>query len=261
MKRMANDGRWRVLVFLVLWCVAWKASVFAQGGAPVPNAVLTGNSVVRSGTLTVSGSATFVVDGALSGTSKWPAARISGTLPPSLLPTITLNGFTKGTAAESGSITTTEGGQFAVFWIPLSRGDQWTDFELKASTDDFLADNNMVYFYHSPDPAKAVITSQVWTNRPDVYFTDSGKTGTPNRRAWVKQSSSQSIFAMLADANSEVGGFLLIVRDDLSPHRTGMVWSYNLMDSASADNDAAGRSVWRPIVPIRWTNDHNFTIN
>lgn len=174
-------------------------------------------------------------------------------------------GTTAGTVAagdDSRIVNALQPGKYAVFWIPLSPGDAWTDFELKGSTDNFVADTpNMIFFYHSPDPAKSVIWQQVWTNRPDVYFTDSGKTGTPNRRAWIKQTASDSIFALLADANSEVGGFLVIVRDDLSAHRAGMVWSYNLMDGVSSDNDAAGRSVWRPIVPIRWTNDLNPTIN
>lgn len=186
----------------------------------------------------------------------------SGQLPPARLPTLTLSGFVAGTATGSGNITTTEGGQFAVFWIPLHPGDQWTDFELKASTDNFLSDNpNMVYYYHSPDPTKSVIPQQIWTTRPDVYFTDSGKTGTPNRRAWRKQNATQSVFAMLSDANAEVGGFIVIVRDNLSAHRTTMVWSYALMDGSAFDNDASGRDVWRPIVPIRWTNDLNPTIN
>lgn len=146
---------------------------------------------------------------------------------------------------------------YAVIWIPLPPGSQWTDFELKASINNFTNDaTGMKFFYHSPDPAKASIPGQVWTNRPDVYFTDSGKTGTPNRRAWIKQSATQSIFAMLADANSEVGGFVIVVKDDLSAYRSQLVWSYALMDGTSTDDDPAARSVWRPAWPAQWVQGY-----
>lgn len=172
-------------------------------------------------------------------------------------------GTTAGTVAagdDSRIVNALQPGKYAVFCIPLATGDHWTDFELKGTTDDFLTDP-MIFFYHSPDPAKSVIWQQVWTTRPDVYFTDSGKTGTPNRRAWIKQDATHSIVDMLADANSEVGGFIVIVRDDLSASRPNIVWSYTLMDGATKDNDASGRDIWRPIVPIRWTNDLAPTIN
>ena len=146
-------------------------------------------------------------------------------------------------------------GKYAVFQIPVPLGSGLSDFEIKASTNDFLADP-MLYFYHSPDPTKLVITEQVWTNRPDVYFTDSGKTGTPNRRAWIKQNTTQSIVTMLADANSEVGGIIVIVRDDLSANRDTAVWSYAFVGG----EDALGRDIWRPITPA-WTDTLDPTIN
>ena len=151
-------------------------------------------------------------------------------------------------------------GKYAVFYIPLPPGSAWTDFEIKASTDDFLT-SGMAFFYHSPDPAKAVITNQVWTNRPAVFFTDSGKSGTPNQRAWIEQNATESIFEMLVDANSEVGGFLVILKDDLSSTRNGIVWSYTLINGSTSDTDGAGRVVWRPITPIEWTDTLAPTIN
>lgn len=147
-------------------------------------------------------------------------------------------------------------GIYPVIWIPLPPGSQWTDFELKASTDNFVT---MAYWYHSPDPSKATLTEQVWTNRPDVFFTDSGKTGTPNQRAWIRQNATQSIFAMLTDANSEVGGFIIVIKDDLSAYRDRIVFSYSLLDASTADNDPANRGVWRPAWPQQWVNTFNPT--
>lgn len=148
-------------------------------------------------------------------------------------------------------------GPYAVIFIPLPPGSQWTDFELKASIDNFNDDGSgMVFFYHSPAPLKIHFAHHVWTNAPDVYYTSSGRTGTPNRRTWLKQGST-SIFAALEDASSEVGGFVVIVKDDLREHRDKLVWSYSLMDGTSTDDDPANRSVWRPVWPIDWVHDFN----
>ena len=149
---------------------------------------------------------------------------------------------------------------YAVIYIPLPAGSQWTDFELKASTNNFTnVTTGMVFWYHSPDPTKLIITGQRWTVRPDVYFTDSGKTGTPNQRGWIKQNDTQSIFAMLTDANSEVGGFLIVIKDDLSAHRDHLVFSYSLLDASTGDKDPANRGVWRPVWPQEWVNSFDIT--
>jgi len=149
-------------------------------------------------------------------------------------------------------------GAYAVIYIPLPAGSQWTDFKLKVATDNFTS-GQMVFFYHSADPTKVVSASQVWTNRPDVYFTDSGKTGTPNQRGWIKQNTTQSIFAMLTDANSEVGGFLVIIKDDLSADRDHLVFSYWLLDASTGDTDPSNREVWRPVWPQQWVNTFSLT--
>lgn len=149
------------------------------------------------------------------------------------------------------------GGPYAVFYIPLPPGSQWTDFELKASSDNFTNDAaNMKFFYHSPNPTYLAM-GQRWTNRPQVYFTDSGKTGTPNQRMWIAQSTTTSIFAQLTDANSEVGGFIVVVKDDLLQYKDNLVWSYLLLDSTSSDEDPANRGVWRPIWPSEWVSNFN----
>jgi hypothetical protein len=144
---------------------------------------------------------------------------------------------------------------YAVFVIPLPPGSTWTDFELKASTANFAAgDPEMVYWYHSPDPKNEAVPGQVWTNRPDVYFTDSGRTTPLDARAWVKQNAEDSIYEMLASPTSEVGGFVIVVKDDLSAQRAQLVWSYSLIAGGTPDRDTSNRVIWRPIWPQQWTN-------
>ena len=168
-------------------------------------------------------------------------------------------GTNASNAATKGYVDSKDG-IYAVIWIPLPPGSAWTDFELKATTNNFTNDSmGMVFWYHSPDPTKLVITGQRWTNRPDVYFTDSGKTGVPDHRGWIKQNATQSIFAMLTDANSEVGGFLVVIKDDLSADRGHLVFSYTLLDASSADKDPSNRGIWRPTWPVQWVNTFSLT--
>ena len=152
-------------------------------------------------------------------------------------------------------------GIYAVIWIPLPPGSAWTDFELKATTNNFTDSTGLIFWYHSPDPTKIVVTGQRWTNRPDVYFTDSGKTGTPNNRGWIQQNATQSIFAMLTDANSEVGGFLVVIKDDLSAYRDHLVFSYSFLDATTGEKDPANRGIWRPVWPQEWVNSFDITNN
>ena len=134
-----------------------------------------------------------------------------------------------------------------VFWIPNHPAAPWTDFELKGSTNNFAS---MHYFYHSPDPAKAHVTAQLWDVRPLVLFTDSQA---PDRRVWIPQTGTDAIHDLLADtANSYVGGWLVYVRG-LGLTRAeleGWVWSYVLMDGADTEDDPAGRSIWRLARPV-----------
>ncbi len=137
-----------------------------------------------------------------------------------------------------------EKARFAVFTIPVTGA--FTDFELKASDDNY---ETMVFFYHSPDPEKSSIPQQIWTTRPDVFFTDSQH---PDRRQWIRQSATQSISAMRANGNSRIGGIVVVVRDmgRINPDNLNLVWTYCLMTPTSTEDDPGGRSIWRPIVPV-----------
>jgi len=145
-------------------------------------------------------------------------------------------------------------GMYAVLDIEL--GGNYTDFELKASAANW-AGGSMAYFYHSPDPAKSTITSQVWTMRPDVFFTDSQYTnpGDPqqNQRTWRKQSATQSIAAMRTNAQSVIPGVTVIVKymGAINRYNAALIWSYCRLTPTGYEVDTAGRSIWHTITP-KW---------
>lgn len=150
---------------------------------------------------------------------------------------------------------------YAVFDIPL--GGSYTDFELKASVSNYATNstytNGMVFFYHSPDPGKSAIPEQIWSTRPDVFFTDSAWTGATNymnQRSWRKQSASQSIAAMRAGGvNSVIAGVVVVVRDTgvITPTNAALVWSYCRYTPTAYEADGGGRSIWMPITP-KWVS-------
>lgn len=145
-------------------------------------------------------------------------------------------------------------GMYAVLDIEL--GGNYTDFELKASVANW-AGGSMVYFYHSPDPSKSTFTSQIWSVRPDVFFTDSQYTnvGDPqqNQRTWRKQSATQSIAAMRTHAQSVIPSVTIVVRDMgvINRYNTALVWSYCRITPTGYEVDTAGRSIWHTITP-KW---------
>lgn len=143
--------------------------------------------------------------------------------------------------------------KYAVFTLDL--GDNYTDFELKGTTNNWSG-GGMVWFYHSPDPQKAVIWQQIWNVRPDVYFTDSQyvKPGDANmnQRTWRKQSATQSIAAMRSNTNSVIGSVTVVIGDTggaISPTNRSLIFSWCRMTPTGPEADASGRSIWRTARP------------
>jgi hypothetical protein len=136
------------------------------------------------------------------------------------------------------------------FWLPL--GGAFTDFELKASTNNF---QTLAYYYNS-----------IWTNSiaddPDakVFFTDSGAV---NPRAWITSPGHAAILGQLTDANSVVryvvvqpsllvispGGVTNNVSAWMNKNQSNLVWSYSRIDGVTFETDGGARQIWTPVTP------------
>ncbi|EIP96812.1 hypothetical protein OpiT1DRAFT_01237 [Opitutaceae bacterium TAV1] len=137
----------------------------------------------------------------------------------------------------------------AVFTIPL--GGSYTDFELKISTTNFTGVSPKLYiYYHSPDPAQTSITQYGPT--PDVYFTDSGYSGTGgDHRSYRKQSANQSIWQMRSDSNAVIPTVKAVVPVDATvrPTNADLVYVYCRIGATDYERDAAGRVIWYQVEP------------
>ncbi|MCC7519492.1 MAG: hypothetical protein IT578_09935 [Verrucomicrobiae bacterium] len=142
-------------------------------------------------------------------------------------------------------------GTYPVFILEL--GDNWTDFELKASTNAFT---EIQYFYVS-----SLTNATCDDPDPRVYFTDSGN----DPRAWRKQTAHQSILSQLTDTNSIVRQVvvypsLLTVKAGatnsssawMTATNSHLIWSYVRFDGVDYEKDPSGRQIWTPIVPVQW---------
>ena len=134
----------------------------------------------------------------------------------------------------------------------LRLGGNWTDFELKASTDNFS--KTLVYYVRSSSASPRA-------GDPDVrvYFTDdySG-----NVLRWRLAEPMTAIGEQLADpVHSEVEYVLVMPSHECAVHwRTWMsrdnnrlVWSYVRFDGIDYERNADGtKTRWNVAVPVQW---------
>ncbi len=137
---------------------------------------------------------------------------------------------------------------YALFNITL--GDQWTDFELKATLSNFgehTPFTDLYLYYHSPDPGRTVITSQTGP-KPTVFFTDSGNA---DHRRWRKQTATQSIWAMRTRTTAIIPAVVVVVPVDttITPTNAALIWSYCRISATDYERDATGSTIWHPIIP------------
>lgn len=134
--------------------------------------------------------------------------------------------------------------------LVLELGGQWTDFELKASTDNFAT---LTYFVKSSELI-AEGDPDVW-----IYFTDDFST---DPRVWRKAVVGVSIGEQLADpVNSEVRYVMVSPSHETPVGWSGwmfesnrrLVWSYVRFDGLDLERNLAGtRSKWNLVVPAEW---------
>jgi hypothetical protein len=135
-------------------------------------------------------------------------------------------------------------------------GGPWTDFEIKASTNNFQT--IMLWFVTS--------TNNFVADDPDpkVFFIDSSSA---EPRAWRVSSNHVSITSQLGDTNAIVRNAvyqpsLLVtsgqgeaavtnnVQSWMNSGNTNLVWSYIRFDGIGFERDGANRVIWTPIVPV-----------
>jgi hypothetical protein len=142
-----------------------------------------------------------------------------------------------------------EGESYPVLVLEL--GGPWTDFELKASTNNF---ESLVYYYTGWAAGGEMGDGGVW-----VYFTDDYAADV---RQWRKSEWLTAIGAQLADGvNSEVRYVVVCPshtcgvdwRTWMSRDNEKLVWSYARVDGIGMEMNATGtKTRWNAVVPVAW---------
>lgn len=135
--------------------------------------------------------------------------------------------------------------------LRLELGGQWTDFELKASTNNF---QSLVYYVMSSGTNAYTSDASVW-----VYFTDDYAADV---RKWQKSAPATAIGSQLVDpVNSEVEFAVVCPSHEckeawqgwMSRTNAQLVWSYVRYDGIALEMNATGtKSHWNPVVPVEW---------
>jgi hypothetical protein len=144
-------------------------------------------------------------------------------------------------------------GTYPVFRLDLGLVDgNWTDFEIKASTNNFAS---MVYYYKSWTPTQEA----AWSD-PDslTYFTDDYSADV---RAWRCQTEGVPISAHLVDLKSVVQWVYFYPSHEcavdwrawMSATNSSLVWSFVRVDDVGFEMNADGtKQRWNPIRPDSW---------
>jgi len=135
--------------------------------------------------------------------------------------------------------------------LRLELGGQWTDFEIKASTNNFT---NLCYYVMSSG-------TNAWTTDPNVwvYFTDDYAADV---RQWRKSAPFTAIVSQLTDVtNSQVEAVIVCPSHEctvdweawMSPTNTRLVWSFVRYDGIGFELNATGtKQHWSAVVPVDW---------
>lgn len=167
--------------------------------------------------------------------------------------TVTINGNTLviGTQQTGGGSTNVyTAGMYPV--LKLEMGAGWTDFELKASTDNFAT---LVYYYVS-----STVNAVADDADPYVFFSDDYAADV---RKWIKQYPVHSpILNQLTDMDNSTCDFIYIMpsTNTMIPASTWMyqtnnhlVWSYVRFDGVGFEKNATGtKTKWQLVQPERW---------
>jgi len=152
------------------------------------------------------------------------------------------------------SITVADPGYTASIFpvLRLDLGGQWTDFELKATTNNFTS---LCYYYISSEDNAVADDTNVW-----VYFTDDYHA---DPRQWIRQiiGLDRSIYDQLENPYSVVKSVYVYPSHNcaedweewMSKSNTNLVWSYVRFDGVDYEknyDDTGAR--WTTVQPSEW---------
>ena len=136
--------------------------------------------------------------------------------------------------------------------LRLDLGGQWTDFELKATTNNFTS---LCYYYISSEDNAVADDTNVW-----VYFTDDYHA---DPRQWIRQiiGLDRSIYDQLENPYSVVKSVYVYPSHNcaedweewMSKSNTNLVWSYVRFDGVDYEknyDDTGAR--WTTVQPSEW---------
>jgi hypothetical protein len=146
--------------------------------------------------------------------------------------------------------------QYPVFQIDMD--DYYTDFEIKASTNNF-ATTNLLYYFESLGLGAFGGT---YTNlscadtNATVYFCDAKDSDV---RVWDTWVNTNSLTAQIGPSNyvatviftpsmATLGGS----NTWMYPGNNKLIWSYHRRDAYGSETNLAGKGVWHAIRPIEW---------
>jgi len=144
-------------------------------------------------------------------------------------------------------------GTYPVFRLDIGLVDgNWTDFEIKASTNNF---ESMVYYYKSWTPTQEV----AWADTNSLtYFTDDYSADV---RVWHQQTNGTAISSHLASTNSVVQWVYFYPSHEcavdwetwMSSTNRSLVWSFVRVDDLGFEMNTGGtKQRWNPIRPDSW---------
>lgn len=135
--------------------------------------------------------------------------------------------------------------------LVLSLGGAWTDFELKASTNNFASTNGLVYYLISSATNSYADDTNAW-----VYFTDDYDTEKPHK--WRTATNATPISGQLLNTNSVVDYVVVYPshncqknwQDWMCITNTSLVWSFVRFDGADFEKNVSGTAQhWNLVVP------------
>ena len=135
--------------------------------------------------------------------------------------------------------------------LRLELGDNWTDFEVKASTDNFAS-----LIYHIVSTTNS--PPSIGDTNVLVFFTDDFS-GAP--RAWRSSGVARAIYSQLSSTGSVVNSVVVCPshecgrnwQDWMSKTNSMLKWSYCRLDMVGSERNAAGTKMrWNAIVPVEW---------